>query len=293
METVTVRADSGKRFEVGLIQAEYQMGYASHKVLTVPVYDERYKNVLADDMKDRPRNGFDTIVMNTGERRTGKTTLSAQLALAIDKKFPVPHVVFRLNQFNQVLKDNPYADPKNNVYPQVILDEAGFDLFSQNWMERMQRNMVKKFEVIGIKKQIVQLVLPHRDFLNKKLREGMAQFWLNTETRRGKRGLVELRRGVPNKWQLDRYWAPHAAFLFNDMDDSPWWSEYLDKKRAFVDEVAGDIEVETDAKRNWRKKWALHLYQTTDKTHAEIAKEIGAPVSTINTDLRGIGKTPE
>lgn len=293
METVTLRADSGKRYDVGMVQEEYQMGYASHKVLTVPIYDERYKNVLADDMMNRPRNGFDTIVMCTGERRTGKTTLSAQLARAIDKNFSVDNVVFRLNEFNQVLKDNPYADPKKGVFPQALLDEAGFDLFSQNWMERMQRNMVKKFEVIGIKKQIVHLVLPHRDFLNKKLREGMAQFWLNTEIRHGKRGLVELRRGVPNKWQLDRYWAPYAAFTFNDMDDSPWWAEYLDKKRAFVDEVAGDIEAETDAKRNWRKKWAVDLYQSTDMTHAAIAKKLKAPVSTINTDLQGISKTPE
>lgn len=291
MENAVVRADSGREYEVGLVQSEYPMGYAAGKALTVPVYDERYINVLTDDMKNRPANKFDTILMCTGERRTGKTTVCSQLARRIDRSFPVSHMSFRIPDFNRVLKDNPYADPENNIYPQAFLDEAGFDLFSQNWMERMQRNMVKKFEIIGLKKQIVYLVLPHRDFLNKKLREGMAQFWLNTEVRSGKRGLVEVRRGVPNKWQMDRYWAPHAAFTFDEMDDDPWWAEYLIKKRAFIDEVAADTEDEKGPeKRNWRKEWAEQLYQSTDMSHAAIAKKISVPIGTVHRDLKGVRK---
>jgi len=290
METVILNADSGKEYEVGIVQEEYQMGYASHKVLTVPIYDERYKYVLADDMMNRPRNGFDTIIMCTGERRTGKTTLCAQLARVIDEAFPVKHMTFRLEDFNQALKDNPYADPKKGIYPQVVLDEAGFDLFSQNWMERMQRNMVKKFEVIGIKKQIIYLVLPHRDMLNKKLREGMAQFWLNTETRQGKRGLVELRRGMPNKWQLDRYWAPYAAFIFDDMDTDPWWDEYVVKKRTFVDEVADETESVGPEKKNWRKEWIVWLYKTTDRSYRDVAETTGTSLSVTASYLKGVTK---
>ena len=291
MENETVKADSGREYEVGLIQSDYPMGYAAGKALTVPIYDERYINVLADDIKNRPANGFDSIIMCTGERRTGKTTVTSQTARRIDAEFPVGHMTFRISDFNKVLNDNPYADPENGIWPQDVLDEAGFDLFSQNWMERMQRNMVKKFEVIGLKKQIVWLVLPHRDFLNKKLREGMAQFWLNTEVRHGKRGLVEVRRGVPNKWQLDRYWGPHAAFTFKDMDDDPWWDEYLVKKRAFIDEVAADTTDETGPeKRNYRKEWATELYQTTNLSHAAIAKRVGVPIGTVHTDLKGVRK---
>lgn len=297
MQTVTVRSDRGKPFEVGLLQAEYKMGYSSGRPLVVPIYDERYKSVLADNLMNRPRNEFDTIVMATGERRTGKTTVCSQLARTIDPEFPVSHMTFRVVDFNKVLSDNPYADPKNGIYPQVVLDEAGFDLFSQNWMEKVQRNMVKKFEVIGLKKQIVYLVLPHRDMLNKKLREGMAQFWLNTETYKGQRGLVEVRRGVPNKWQLDRYWAAECAFIFDDMDTDPWWLEYVTKKRTFVDEVAS--EVQTDDGNNLAKTWMeqrnatiMAYYQDTKLSHDEIGTRIGVPVGTVNRVLRGVAKAP-
>jgi len=297
METVTVRSDRGKPFEVGLIQAEYKMGYASGKPLVVPIYDDRYRHVLADNLTERVRNEFDSIVMATGERRTGKTTVCAQLARTIDANFSVSHMTFRVVDFNKVLNDNPYADPKNGIYPQVVLDEAGFDLFSQNWMEKVQRNMVKKFEVIGIKKQIVYLVLPHRDMLNKKLREGMAQFWLNTETHKGRRGLVEVRRGVPNKWQLDRYWAAECAFTFNDLDGIPWWDEYTLKKRTFVDEVAS--EVQADDEHSLAKTWMtqrdatiIAYYQDTKLSHDDIGRKVGVPVGTINRVLRGVSKVP-
>ena len=291
MQTVTVRSDRGKPFEVGILQAEYPMGYASGKPLTVPVYDERYRHVLADNIKARIWNEFDTIVMATGERRTGKTTVCAQEARTIDPNFSVDHMTFRVVDFNKVLADNPYADPAKGIFPQVVLDEAGFDLFSQNWMEKLQRNMVKKFEIIGIKKQIVYLVLPHRDMLNKKLREGMAQFWLNTEIYKGSRGLVEVRRGVPNKWQLDRYWAPEVAFTFNDLDGNPWWDEYVAKKRIFVDEVASETEEEGPTKKNWRKAWHIQLYESTPMTYRDIAKVSGATLSTVAVDLKGIVKS--
>jgi len=291
METVTVKSDSGKTFEVGLIQEEYRMGYTAKKMLTVPCYDERYVKVLADDIKKRIVDEFDSIIMCTGERRTGKTTLCSQIAKTIDQPFPVDNMTFRLKDFNRVLHDNPYATPAEGVFPQVVLDEAGFDLFSQNWMERMQKNMVKKFEVIGAKNQTVYLVLPHRELLNKKLREGMAQFWLNTETPGGKRGLVELRRGVPNKWQMERYWAPHAAFTFTDLKGDSWWDEYSVKKRTFIDEVTGDIEDEEESTaKNWRKEHALYLYTTTDMSHAGVAEEMGVPHSTISLDLKGVKK---
>ena len=295
METVTVKSDRGKVYQVGMISDAYKMGSASGKPITVPIYDERYKAVLADNLMNRPRDDFDTIVMCTGERRTGKTTVCAQLARTIDKDFSVGHMTFKLVDFNKVLSDNPYAEPDKGIYPQVVLDEAGFDLFSQNWMERIQRNMVKKFEVIGIKKQIVYLVLPHRDMLNKKLREGMAQFWLDAVTWKGKRGLVEVCRGIPNKWHLDRYWAADAAFTFDSLDGVPWWDLYSTKKRTFVDAVAEETEEAQDDSRSktWlgqRDNLAKALYRITDMSHAQIAEETGLAVGTVHTILRGTHK---
>ena len=118
----------------------------------------------------------------------------------------------------------------------------------------------------------------------------MAQFWLNTEIYKGSRGLVEVRRGVPNKWQLDRYWAPEVAFTFNDLDGDPWWNEYVTKKRAFVDEVASEAEEEGPTKKNWRKSWHIQLYESTTMTYRDIAKVSGASLGTVASDLNGIVK---
>jgi len=299
METVKVKLDNGKRIEVGLVQEQYFMGKVKGNPLYVPVYDDRYQRVIAENIKIRVANKFDCIILCTGKRRTGKTTQACQCARIIDPEFPVRHVTFELDGpkgFNTVLAQNPYADPEAGVWPQVILDEAGFDLFSQNWMERVQKNIVKKFEVIGIKNQIVWLVLPHRKKLNKSIREEMVQYWIHTTVLDGQRGIAELRIGMENIYEEEMYWRPEACFLFEPLDGDPWWDEgYLVNKREFVDRVAADETGDepdrrggkTIAQRNLAIKT---MYQTTPRSHSDIARELGIPLGTVSWILKGISK---
>jgi len=277
-ETGVIKTPKGKRFNVGIVAPSYRMGKTAHAKQMVVVYDSRIIPYIASLIKELPQEGFDCIILITGRRRTGKSTLGAQIARAIDPKFGVDHIAFRLAEFNDVIHNNPFADPEHGIYPQVILDEAGFDLFSQNWMQEMQKNLVKKFEVIGQKCQAVYLILPHRMLLNRGMREGMVMYWINVSTFDGERGFAELRVGQENIWTLEQYWKPLCAFTFGDLHDD-FWEAYNTKKMKFILEVTADIP-ETGKSRvqqllKQRNAIIKYSYEVCKHTMQDIADQVG------------------
>jgi len=241
-DVATIATPLGKKFNVGVVAPQYHIGRSKSARQSVPVYDEKLIAFIAEMIKERPNKKFDCIVLITGPRRTGKSTLAVQIARKVDPHFDINHIAFRLDDFNEIIRTNPTANPAKGIYPQVILDEAGFDLFSQNWMQQVQKNLVRKFEVIGARNQIVYLVLPHRMMLNKGIREGMIHYWLNVSTFEQHRGFAELRKGYENLWKLEMYWKPMCAFTFNDVSDE-MWKAYNVKKEAFIDEVTADKNI--------------------------------------------------
>jgi len=277
-KTVPIMTPGGKSFDVGIVSDSYRMGKTSRAKQMVCVYDYQIIPYIAELLKELPREKFDCIILITGRRRTGKSTLASQIARAVDKTFPLDNIAFRLSEFNDVVHTNPYANPAKEIYPQVILDEAGFDLFSQNWMQEMQKNLVKKFEVIGAKCQIVYLVLPHRMMLNRGLREGMVHLWINVSTFDGERGFAELRIGQENIWALEQYWKPLCAFTFNDTRDD-FWNQYNTKKIKFINEVtadtpeAGNTRVSQLVKQ--RNALIRNMYERRVRTVKQISEVIG------------------
>jgi hypothetical protein len=277
-ETATIRTPNGKDFKVGVVSDSYRMGKTARAKQMVCVYDYQIIPYIAELLKELPREKFDCLILITGRRRTGKSTLASQIARAVDDSFGLDHIAFRLSEFNDIVHKNPFADPKHNVFPQVILDEAGFDLFSQNWMQEMQKNLVKKFEVIGQKCQIVYLVLPHRMMLNRGLREGMVHLWINVSTFDGERGFAELRIGQENIWALEQYWKPLCAFTFGDIDDD-FWKAYNQKKTTFINEVTAEIpeQGKTRVKMVVEQRNALikYAYERKVRTMQELADITG------------------
>ena len=283
------------KFTLGDTGSEYALydSPRSQKVLTV--YDHRAINWTAEWLKFRVRNKHDNIIMITGERRVGKSHLAQQLARAIDPAFSVRNVAFPLEEFNKILSSNPRADSEQKIYPIADLDEAGYDLYSGNWMQRVQKNMVRKFEVIGEKQQTVLLVLPHRLNLLKGIRGNIAKFWINVETwgREEERGLAVLRVAQPNIWELEPYWEPVVAFHFDEVLDD-WWNEYLIKKRAFVDFAAAEDPAAEKGTDKRQMKWteqrdkAIRLaYKRGVVTHEEISKEMGLTREAVTQILNG------
>ena len=140
-------------FTVGETGEEYIFFESQHSQKSLTMYDHRAINWMAEWFKFRVRNKHDNIVMITGERRTGKSHLAGQLARAIDPGVSVSSCAFPLEEFNEILSKNPRADPENDIYPVISLDEAGDDLYAGHWMLRIQKNMGRQFEVIGGKGQ--------------------------------------------------------------------------------------------------------------------------------------------
>lgn len=286
----TVSTPGGKKITVGIITPQYEIGRTKYSRHLVPVYDSRIIGYIAEIIKERVRKEFDCPILITGERRTGKSTLAMEIAEYINHRINTDFIAFRLDDFNKILHENPYADPKNGIYPQVALDEAGYDLFSQSWMERVQRNLVKKFEVIGIKNQIVYFILPHRMKLNKGIREEMPYLWINVSTFNGIRGFAELRQkpDKPNIWEEKIFWKPVCGFVFDDMSNNPLWAEYETKKRIFVNEVTAETESCNDI--GYREKRIIDqrnliikaYYETNKVKQSTIAELLGMEQQSIS-----------
>ena len=282
---VEIPTPLGKIFEVGMISKKHHMGSGKLGKQSVPVYDKRCINYIAEIIKERPQKKFDCLVLITGVRRSGKSTLAQQIAKAVDKAFSEKKIAFRLEEFNEIIRTNPQAEPKKGIYPQVILDEAGFDLFSQNWMKEVQKNLVKKFEVIGARNQIVYLVLPHRTMLNKSMREGMIHFWINVSLIDQHRGFAELRVGQENIWDLNTYWKPLLAFTFDDSKDD-LSVQYNIKKEMFIDEVTADLPDKEDprARRIYNQRdIVIRIARKHGAMQKEIAEATGLTASAIST----------
>jgi len=264
----------GTIFDVGLV-GEWSMGKSKKTEIVVNHYDERFLDYFAEMLREYPQNSCNCTVLVTGRMTSGKSSyVMGQARKVDDRHFSQDKVAFRLSEFNRAIKRNPVADPANNLYPQVQLDEAGYDLFSQSWMESVQRELVKNFEVIGAKRQITWLCLPHRELLNKKMREQPIDFWVNIVMKDLKRGIGELRKGLENPWHIEKYWQPQAAFLFPPVLDD-FYREYRVRKMSFIQEVLEQKDAkETPAKTNQRDVALRLAYQTGMFTLEELADQL-------------------
>ena len=77
-----VATEKGQIFQVGIVADRYPMGKYKGSTKYVPVYDERAIEYVAGLIRERVQDKFDCVILITGERRTGKSTLSIQLAKA-------------------------------------------------------------------------------------------------------------------------------------------------------------------------------------------------------------------
>lgn len=287
MQPVEIKTAGGHACEVNLVTPRYSTGKGHY----CPVYDESALDFIAESIKERPEKGHDCIIMITGERRTGKSTVGAHLARRINPDFPLSHVSYKLEEFNDNISNAPYADHAKSIFPQMMLDEAGVDLFNQEWWNVVQRNFTKKLEVIGIKNLIIYLVLPHRTKLNASIREDMVFIWLNTVLLDGQRGLCEYMTSHPNKYDRAKWWNTQFVFTFPPIVDE-WWTEgYTTKKRIFVDEMAASslLSAPVGGKRHdellHQRRVLVRLLNEKGMSQYKIAGALGIDRSTVGSIL--------
>jgi hypothetical protein len=236
--------DKGMPVPVTVKQEAFPMGVDNQgNPIYCPFLSEGGVRYIAAVIKERLADKYDAILMITGQPRRGKSTLAMQIALEVDRQFKLDKVAFRANEFTEILNKNPYADLTQGVIPQGILDESGFDLFSQDWMMREQKELVKTLAVIGLKNQVLYFVLPHRDDLNRSIRETRIAIWIDTDIRLDipifERGYAELRVGMPNKFKREQWWQPRCAFYFGELTGQ-LWDDYIVRKKAFIDRAVSE-----------------------------------------------------
>jgi len=245
--------ENGVEVELGVIAPRIKVFSNKKGSLYVPFLDERVIDYVVALIKEMVQDGFDCIVMITGRRRTGKSTLGLQIARKVSPSFSLDSVSFRVENFSEILDKNPYADPAQGIYPQAFLDEAGHGLYSKEWMAIWQRNLVKCLQIIGMKNQVCYFILPHMRKLTGDIRDEMAHIWIDVDTKyKHERGYAELYMGERNKFEQSIWWKPKCAFKFNELRDD-FWAGYEEKKKAFVNEIAAEkihtTHVSKDAQR--------------------------------------------
>lgn len=225
---------------------------------------------LAESVRYYVDSEFDVLFMCTGEERAGKSTamirLARKLADMLDVDFELENICFRISEFNEQID-------KVGKQQIIIMDEAGHEMFAQEWWNRFQRNLIKKLQVIGAKNLVLILNLPSKGLLNKRIRERRAKFWgyvSTKETSQGiKRGFIEVRKGKWNRWKEETYWKPNIAFKFKALHDD-FWEKYEDKKMEFIDDVTSGKAEANIGKREkmWKERFQKIVYTLykTDKS---------------------------
>lgn len=296
MNEVDLTGPSGREYTVGVLQDEYLMAVEHGKPKTCHLYDHRFIDYMVDLIMQRPLHKFATNIMVAGEPRTGKSTLAGTLARRVDPGVRPSIIGFTLEEFIQIFSSNPYADPKRGIIPQAIADESGFAMFSPKHMEREQVNLNCMFQVTPVINTISYFVLPHKDFLNKNIRDTMVQYWFQVVTDKLVRGFCEVREAIHSKFTKDVYWQPLAAFVFDSMDTDDWWKEYFQRKVEFVDRVKKEplTEQGTSSREkdliSQRNRAIKSMYTDAKKagkplSHKAIAERMNMPCSTVDTIL--------
>lgn len=262
MHDVVIKHKDAK-FTVGLVQEEKYFQQTVRGQHYAPVYDGRVFDYLAHRVVARGKARFDNRIVIAGPPRTGKSTIACTWARRIDPDFPVENVSFRLADYKDRLASLPPADPVKGKWPMAVLDESGVDLYSKDWATRHVKDMVKVFQIIGMKRLTMMMCLPHRNLLAKDMRDEM-HWWINTCMDDDElRGYCEVRYAKPNPWATP-YWNPLFGIVYDELNDS-WWREYESYKNDFIEEYTRTAPVEPTEREK-------HLVRQRDVAIVELRK---------------------
>jgi len=280
---------------VNQYKEDYQVGY--NPPVLVPIYDSSFLNYLIKLWQYRVNQCWSVDVMITGDRRVGKSTLASILASMMYKIFSVNNIAFKIEQFQEILRSNPVAG--DGIYPVAILDEAGFDMFAQEWADQLQKEMVKAFEIIGAKYQTIFLLAPNPSLINRGLRK-MASYWIYLPSEKMTRGVAEYYEVKVNKYDGSIYYDPQCAFLFDPIDQDhnnhllSIWKEYEKRKMEFIEDVLGRSS-EIKGKREQTNTIRLYklmqwLNNELKVPQTKIAEVVGVDHSTVSYYIERVEK---
>ena len=198
---------------------------------------------LISDLKSRIEDGWDNMVMITGQERSGKSTLGFHIYKRLAEELGLE---YKLDQIYFSAKEL-HSDAKKGKQKQIyMLDEAGAELYGKEWYNEVQRSIVKLLQVIGKKNLTLILNLPHRTLLNKDIRNRRIHYWFHTKTRKvrmgdgrlkRKRGYATLHIPHTNKWSDSAFWEGKFTIKYPEISDEVWES-YEEKKSEYIEKMS-------------------------------------------------------
>lgn len=180
------------------------------------------------DVRKRPSQDKDTVIVITGKERMGKSTLAFTLGRLLDRGFNHSRMVFAGKDFIELAT----SSPKGSV---IVLDEAITGGFSRDAMSKQNKALVKFLVICGERNLVAVICWPNINYLEKYLREHRMHYWIMIPS--GKRGYAMMKEPLPTD-MLGARPSDTTLFTFNygpiDPAKDPEWRAYQSDKSAMV-----------------------------------------------------------
>lgn len=275
-----LQTPGGKWVPVNIASSNYRIKQAGRPYV-VRLLDDTGVHFTSEVAKECVDQAQDCFIIVTGKRAGGKSTLIQGCAKGIDRHFDPVNVAFRLEDFGEIFNNNPQGDGQAGIYPQVIMDEAGYAMYGPQWLKREQQVVAKELIVSRIKRQIIWMAMPKRKHLNPHVRD-MAYLWIHvSQPKPFQRGYAVVRMApehLQSEFASESFWEPKYAFTFPEQT-GPQWDAYEARKIAFVNNVLKE-SLEDDngtSKSNAARDAILREYYQDRKSRGDpiTMKELG------------------
>ncbi len=189
------------------------------------------------------KHDLNAMIAITGEMGAGKSSLALKLAEILHEEhglgFSIDNVYFDLAQFADDL-----LIKRKHV---MIVDEAGVQLYSRNFMTEMNRFIAQIAQMLRFRNDIIIFTLPHVRFLDKTVRILLQHIWRVKIVGDGSGGVKRVAKPyvVFTDYVHDRIEMKPAKYKtkFGGYNEFPWitwsmvseklWKEYNSKKESF------------------------------------------------------------
>jgi hypothetical protein len=212
-----------------------ELKHAVENRVVVPLLGDSGIKVLAEYIRERIDHNFDCLIMVSGDRGAGKSTLVLQTALELDPHLSVDNVAFRIEDFARIFQKNTKSRKK---YRNIIMDESGHSFHSRDWGNRVQRTVIKHMIISRVEKEIIWELVPKRSQMDNQLRD-MPYIWVHvcepSEFVQGYAIVMTAPGQLQSMWHPERFWVHQFAFTFGPLVGE-LWDEYEKRKIAFVSE---------------------------------------------------------
>lgn len=266
-----------KTIKIGLYSHPEVLKVGSRRWL-IPVYDMRAIDYIVEDIKQKRDNGFDYVLLITGDERSGKSALAAHFAVRLGMK--EPRIAFSATETLDLIKET-------NEGEVVWMDEAGVALYSDEYFKGEERDLIKALQMVGVKRLIFIMCLPHKSLLARKVRERRVNCWIHVMAKGTRRGWARVRYPHKTEFKLDAYWTPLFVFHYSDfasydkykeelgIDPAKFWADYYELKLAHMESRLNEYTGKREAKNAERMISAAIALKNAGKTWEEIEKIVG------------------